>query len=162
LFGVNCVKIILKLCMHCVYSEILLNSGNFPETAWRTIYSHQTAHLFMHILLFFGVQHLAVNPCTARRLKVVTILGISAWTAWQDWLWPPGGAGSIAVLGFSCVLGVSCSEGKQRLGLRRWSGVKMLWFRVWLRVEFDGIVIRWLRVDKWSLLLGAYRCVKRL
>ena len=63
--------------MHCVHSEFLLNSGNFPETAWRAIHSHQAAHLFLRILLCFWVQRLAVNPCTARRLKVWAILGVS-------------------------------------------------------------------------------------
>jgi len=45
LFGMNSVKIMFKICMHCVYSEVLLNSGNFPETAWRA------AHPFLCISL---------------------------------------------------------------------------------------------------------------
>jgi len=51
LFGMNSVKIMFKICMHCVYSEVLLNSGNFPETAWRAIYSRQAAHPFLCISL---------------------------------------------------------------------------------------------------------------
>jgi len=56
--------------MHYVYFEVLLNSGNFPETAWRAIHSRQAAHPFLCISLCFWVQRLAVNPCTARRLMV--------------------------------------------------------------------------------------------
>jgi len=135
----NCVKIIRKLCMICNCSEILLNYGNSPETAWRLIY-------FCVYCCVSGCSAWRWIPVPTGDSKPVTILGISAWTAWQDWLWPPGGVGSIFVLGFSCAFGVSCSEGKQWVGLRRWSGVKMLWFWVWLRVEFDGTVIRWFRV----------------
>ena len=53
LLGVNSVKIIFQLCMHCVRSEFLLSSGNFPETAWRAIHSRQAAHPFLCILLCF-------------------------------------------------------------------------------------------------------------
>jgi len=49
---------------------VLLNSGIFPETAWRAILSRQAAHPFEHVLWGFWVQRLAVNPCTVRRLKV--------------------------------------------------------------------------------------------
>jgi len=49
---------------------VLLNSRIFPESAWRAILSRQAAHPFEHVLWGFWVQRLAVNPCTARRLKV--------------------------------------------------------------------------------------------
>jgi len=55
LFGMNSVKIMFKICMHCVYSEFLLNSVYFAV---------------------FWLQRLAVNPCTARRLIVWAILGV--------------------------------------------------------------------------------------
>ena len=54
LFGMNSVKVMFKICMHCVYSEVLLNFGNFPETAWRAIHSRQAAHPFVCILLCSG------------------------------------------------------------------------------------------------------------
>jgi len=75
LFGMNCVKILCKSCMICICSVILLNSGNFPETAWRTIHSRQAAHPFLHVFLCSWVQRLAVNPCTARRLKAYNYSG---------------------------------------------------------------------------------------
>jgi len=40
--------------MHCVHSEFLLNSGNFPETAWRAIHSRQAAPIAAHIAVFLG------------------------------------------------------------------------------------------------------------
>ncbi|QCE04171.1 hypothetical protein DEO72_LG8g2204 [Vigna unguiculata] len=45
------------------------HNGVVNETTWRAIHSRQAAHPFLHQLLHFWVQRLAVNPCTARRLK---------------------------------------------------------------------------------------------
>ena len=135
----NCVKIIRKLCMICICSKILLNSGNFLETAWRLIH-------FCIYCCVSGCSAWRWIPIPSGDSKPVTILGISAWSAWQDWLWSLGDAGSIFNLGFPVRFGVSCLERKQRVGLRRWCGVKMLWFLVWLRVEFDGTMIRRFRV----------------
>jgi len=51
--------------------EILI-SGNFPETAWRAIYSRQAAYVNCMYLWCFWGQRLEVKPCTARRRKQVT------------------------------------------------------------------------------------------
>ncbi|QCD83767.1 hypothetical protein DEO72_LG2g4114 [Vigna unguiculata] len=56
--------------MFYVCIMVLLNSGIFPEIAWRAILSRQAAHPFEHVLWGFWVQRLAVNACTARRLKL--------------------------------------------------------------------------------------------
>jgi len=64
------MKILCNLSMFYVCIMVLLNSGIFPEIAWRAILSRQAAHPFEHVLWGFWVQRLAVNACTARRLKV--------------------------------------------------------------------------------------------
>jgi len=117
LFGVNCMKAILKIMHALCYSVILLNSGNFPETAWRAIHSRQAAHPFLHQLLHFWVQRLAVNPCTARRLKACVCAECFCVNRLAEWVVTARRRESDYRLGFSCAFGVSCSEGKRGVSL---------------------------------------------
>jgi len=47
------MEILCNLSMFCVCIIISLNSGIFPETAWRAILSRQAAHAFECVLWGF-------------------------------------------------------------------------------------------------------------
>jgi len=51
----------------------IVNSGNFPETAWRAIHSRQASHTKLYVFLGSLMNRLAVKPCTARRCKFCNI-----------------------------------------------------------------------------------------
>jgi len=96
----------MMIRMHdsCSGPEILI-SGNFPEIAWRAIYSRQTAHANCVGLGCFWGQRLSVGPCTVRRRKWV----IRFWAYFYDLPgsdeFPPGDASLLTQFSGSVLFG---------------------------------------------------------